>query len=62
MINKIEEIQVSYSTQNSEKASVNSSQDAYKVLNSCWSKDTIELQEEFKVLLLSNSAINCFKL
>lgn len=55
MKNTIEEIQVSYSTKNQTKESINSSEDAHKILRSCWSINTIELQEEFKVLLLNRS-------
>jgi len=34
---------------------IRSSNDAYDVILKHWNKDTIELQEEFKVLLLNNS-------
>tara|TARA_A100000171_G_scaffold20297_2_gene18708 strand:+ start:31975 stop:32421 length:447 start_codon:yes stop_codon:yes gene_type:complete len=54
-INKITEIQVSYSTPRNEKVKVQNSEESYKLILACWSKHTIELQEEFKVLLLNNS-------
>lgn len=50
---EIAEIQVSYKTNNTEKTQLNNSQVSYNFLLSCWDKNTIELQEEFKVLLLN---------
>lgn len=55
-INKISEIKVSYSTPNIKKIKITNSQESYKLIYACWSKHTIELQEEFKVLLLNNSS------
>ena len=55
MKNIIEEIKVSYTTNNSPKPKITSSEDAYNLFLSCWSKQTIELQEEFKVLLLNRA-------
>jgi len=55
MENLISEIRVSYISENNEKFTVKSSKDSYKLFHSSWSKHTIELQEEFKVLLLNRS-------
>lgn len=52
---KISEIRVSYSNENREKVSINGSESAYKILLSCWDKSKIELQEEFKILLLNRA-------
>ncbi|MEZ4801502.1 MAG: JAB domain-containing protein [Gelidibacter sp.] len=54
-MNTIQEIKVSYKTGNTEKLKVVSSQDSYRLFLSCWSLNTIELQEEFKVLLLNRN-------
>ena len=51
----IAEIKVSYSNTNTSQFKITSSQQAYKLLKSCWNIDTIELQEEFKVLMLNNN-------
>jgi DNA repair protein RadC len=55
MINELAEIQISYKTTNVNKAKITSSQNAYQFLVESWSVDTIELQEEFKVILLNRS-------
>jgi DNA repair protein RadC len=55
MQNELAEIQVSYSTKNLNKIKITSSEVASQVLRSAWNNDTIELQEEFKVLLLNRS-------
>lgn len=55
MENIIEEIRVSYISNNSVKPKISSSEDAYNLFLTCWSKHTIELQEEFKVLLLNRA-------
>ena len=52
---QLAEIQVSYSTTNKEKIKITSGQNAYELLVSSWSLDTIELQEEFKILLLNKA-------
>ena len=52
---QISEISVSYSSNNSEKLKVSSSEQSYEVLRACWSDSTIELQEEFKILMLNRS-------
>lgn len=56
------EIQVSYSNGNKEKLKITNSDTAYKVAISKWNMDTIELQEECKVLLLNraNKVIGIF--
>ena len=54
-MNELAEIRVSYSTKNSEKHKITSSSKAFDLLFDSWSKETIELQEEFKVMLLNNS-------
>ena len=55
MKNTISEIRVSYTSGNEEKAIIKSSDDSYKLFYATWSKHTLELQEEFKVLLLNRS-------
>lgn len=54
-MNVVAEIKVSYSTKNSQKEKITSSDKAYNLFFSSWSKKTIELQEEFKVMILNNS-------
>jgi DNA repair protein RadC len=54
-MNTIKEINVSYSSGARDKIKINSSKDSYELLLSCWSKHLIELQEEFKVLLLNRA-------
>lgn len=63
-ISQVAEIQVSYSTRQTPKVKITSSDDAYKVLMSVWNNDTIELQEEFKILLLNrrNQALGIYPL
>ncbi|MCW4470357.1 JAB domain-containing protein [Flavobacterium sp. MFBS3-15] len=55
MKNVVSEIQVSYSTTLSEKIKVTSSREALDVLLSSWNQNTIELQEEFKILMLNRA-------
>ena len=58
MINpNIAEIKISYSHKTLKKfrIKIKNSADAYKSFQQCWDKDLIELQEEFKMLLLNNS-------
>ncbi|MCH3885672.1 JAB domain-containing protein [Tenacibaculum aquimarinum] len=50
---KISEISVSYSYSSQKKMKITNSEDSFRVLLDSWSKNTIELQEEFKVLLLN---------
>lgn len=54
-MNQVAEISISYSSMNHFKQKVSSSLDAYNLLLNCWSVNTIEIQEEFKILLLNNS-------
>ncbi len=51
----VAEIKVAYSTTNTPRIKISSGEDAFKVLHSSWDLDTIELQEEFKVLLLNRA-------
>ncbi|WP_264565869.1 JAB domain-containing protein [Flavobacterium sp. N3904] len=55
MINELAEIHVSYRTNNYNKIKITSIQIAFELLVNSWCKDTIELQEEFKVILLNRS-------
>lgn len=52
---KIAEVSVSYSNTNKNKLKINNSKESYDILIACWSKHTLELQEEFKVLLLNRN-------
>ena len=55
--NNIAEIQISYSAKIAKKfrIKINKSEDAYLSFLNSWSHDLIELQEEFKILLLNNA-------
>lgn len=55
--NNIAEIQISYSSRIAKKyrIKITGSKSAYKSLLNSWNKDLIEIQEEFKILLLNNS-------
>jgi DNA repair protein RadC len=55
MENTITEINVSYSTNSRVKQKITSSLTAFEVLQSSWNSDLLELQEEFKILLLNRS-------
>ena len=61
---KLAEIQVSYSTQNTQKEKINAVQMAYDMLLDSWDTGTLELQEEFKVILLNraNEALGIYSL
>jgi DNA repair protein RadC len=52
---EVAEIKVSYSTTNTPKIKITSVNKAFEVLLSLWDLNTIELQEEFKVLLLNRA-------
>ena len=52
---EVSEIKVSYCTSDSPKFKINSGDTAYSLLMSLWNMDTIELQEEFKVVLLNRA-------
>ena len=54
---EIAEISISYSVGKGKKLKVNNSEDSYAVLLDSWDKNIIELQEEFKVLLLNRSNV-----
>ena len=51
----VSEIKVAYSTSDTPKVKIKSGDDAYDVLLASWDLDTIELQEEFKILLLNRA-------
>ncbi len=55
--NTIAEIQISYSPHitKHKRTKIKNSKDAYAVLINSWDNNTIELQEEFKILLLNNA-------
>lgn len=55
MKNTINEINLKYKPTKAHCLKITSSRDAYKVLLELWNSNTIELFEEFKVLLLNNS-------
>ncbi|WP_423997130.1 JAB domain-containing protein [Maribacter sp. IgM3_T14_3] len=57
MKDKVNEIQISYKERVPATfwKKINSSQDASELLYEHWNKNTIELQESFKVVLLNNS-------
>jgi DNA repair protein RadC len=50
---KISEISVSYLGSKEKKLKVTNSKDSFEILLDSWDKNIIELQEEFKVLLLN---------
>ena len=54
-MNEVAEIKVSYSTTSTPKVKITSGDVAFELLLSLWDLDTIELQEEFKVLLLNRA-------
>ena len=51
----ISEIQLKYSPTKSIGTKISNSSDAYNCFKALWDMDTIELQEEFKILLLNRS-------
>ena len=54
-MNQVAEIEYTYKSSPDEKPKIKTSNDAFKLLIDTWDENTIELQEEFKVLLLNNS-------
>ena len=52
---EISEIRVSYSNNKNDRLKINNSKQSYDILMACWNKATLELQEEFKVLLLNRN-------
>ena len=55
MINELAEIQVSYSTQNSNKFKITTAENAFELFLNFWSMSTLELQEEFKIMFLNRA-------
>lgn len=53
--NEIAEIKVSYNSVSTPEVKITSVQKAAEILLSTWDKDTIELQEEFKVIFLNRA-------
>ncbi|WP_407265435.1 RadC family protein [Tenacibaculum maritimum] len=51
----IAEVKVSYTTNNTEKLRITNGKTSYDVLLAYWNKNTLELQEEFKALLLNRN-------
>ncbi len=51
-MNKISEIELRYKYKSAKDFKVTSSYSAFEILRDNWNPDTLELQEEFKVLLL----------
>ncbi|UGU14239.1 JAB domain-containing protein [Sinomicrobium kalidii] len=54
---KVCEINISYSNENKGRVKINSSKDTYRVALDNWNMNTIELQEEAKILLLNRAGI-----
>ncbi|GEP50183.1 DNA repair protein [Flavobacterium noncentrifugens] len=54
-MNKISEIKVTYNVANTQREKITSGEKAFEVLLNSWDKDTLELQEEFKILLLNRA-------
>lgn len=52
---KTPEISISYSNNNNKKLKIKNSKESYDVLLNSWNKNIIELQEEFKLLLLNRA-------
>ena len=52
---EISEISVSYSNSKKEKLKAKDSKQCYALFLDSWNKNTIELQEEFKILLLNRA-------
>ena len=63
-MNIIKEIKLSYSNNGLDNIKITDSNSAYKTLIDNWDMDTIQLQEEFKVLLLNraNSVLGIYPL
>lgn len=62
----IAEINISYSSKHQEEIKITNSHSAYEVLKVSWNMDVIELQEEFKIVLLNRAnqvlgIFNCSK-
>ncbi|MGC4041197.1 MAG: JAB domain-containing protein [Flavobacterium sp.] len=63
-MNHLSEIQVSYTAAPTERAKITSGELAYNYLMASWSMNIIELQEEFKILLLNraNEALGIYSM
>ena len=55
MKHTISEIQLKYNHIKSPNTKITNSSDAYRFLRRNWNMDTIDLQEEFKILLLNRA-------
>jgi len=55
MENIIDEIKISYSNSNTRKVKITNSLDSFNCLITNWEIETIELYEEFKILLLNTA-------
>ena len=55
MENIIDEIKISYSNSNARKVKITNSLDGFNCLITNWEIETIELYEEFKILLLNTA-------
>ena len=56
-MDELNEIQVSYKFSSTCRNKITSSDKAFEIIYNSWDKNTIELQEEFKVLLLNRANI-----
>ena len=56
-MDELNEIQVSYKFSSTSRNKITSPDKAFEILLHSWNKDTIELQEEFKVVLLNKANI-----
>ncbi len=54
---KVSEIEITYSNKNSNRVKISKSIDAYEIAIQHWSSNTIELQEEAKIILLNRANI-----
>lgn len=54
---EVSEIKVSYNLPKIKKIKINNSNDLYQVALNHWSQDTIEMQEEMKVILLNRNNV-----
>lgn len=55
MNNQVSEIQISYSANIIGKEKVSNSSDLFNIVHNQWNKDTIEMYEEVKILLLNRA-------
>ncbi len=60
----ISEIELHYKCQGKDSIKINSSKEAFEILRDKWDSNTIELQEEFKVLLIDrdNTVLGIYSL